>query len=340
MILAIESSCDESALALFEPARGLRREVISSQAAAHVRFGGVVPELASRMHLSALPLLLEDYRAELAAVATIAVTRGPGLLPCLSMGVSLARALAFATDKPLLGVNHLRAHVHSAFIGLHAQDPVGFLAARATLLPHLGIVISGGNTLLVQLGTDLKIKVVARTVDDAAGEAFDKGAKLLGLPYPGGALIEQYAAQGNHRKFVFPRSIPERADLRLSFSGLKTALRYQLEKMSDAELAISLPDLCAGYQHAIIEQLECKTAAALQLGGYKSIGLSGGVANNQTLRQRLTNLAKSQRLPMLIAEPKHCGDNAGMIAFTAWADCDLPSGSAVVPAPALTIDAV
>ena len=340
MILAIESSCDESALALFEPAVGLRREIISSQAATHVRYGGVVPELASRMHLSALPLLLADYRTELATVTTIAVTRGPGLLPCLSMGVSFARAIAFATGKPLCGVNHLRAHVHSAFIGLHAQDPAGFLAARAALLPHLGLVISGGNTLLVQLGTDLKITVIARTVDDAAGEAFDKGAKLLGLPYPGGALIEQYAAQGNHKKFIFPRGIPERADLRLSFSGLKTALRYQLEKMSDAELAASLPDLCAGYQHAILEQLESKAGAVLQLGGYKSVGLSGGVANNRTLRQRLTYLAQDQRLPMLIAEPKHCGDNAGMIAFTAWADRGLPSDGAVGPAPALTIDEV
>jgi len=338
MILAIESSCDESALALFEPAAGLRREVISSQADAHVRFGGVVPELASRMHLSALPLLLEDYRNELAAVSTIAVTRGPGLLPCLSMGVSLARALALATGKPLVGVNHLRGHVHSPFIGLHAQAPASFLAARAALLPHLGIIISGGNTLLVRLDADLKVTVIARTVDDAAGEAFDKGAKLLGLPYPGGALIEQHAARGDIRKYVFPRGIPEKADLRMSFSGLKTALRYQLEKMSDAELAADLPDLCAGYQHAIIEQLVSKAGAALDRGAYKSVGLSGGVANNRTLRQRLTNVALQRGLPMLLAEPKHCGDNAGMIAFAAWADRDLPTGTAATPAPSLTVE--
>lgn len=338
MILAIESSCDESALALFEPAAGLRREVVSSQAEAHVRFGGVVPELASRMHLSALPLLLADYRDELAAVATIAVTRGPGLLPCLSMGVSLARALALATGKPLVGVNHLRGHVHSPFIGLHAQAPADFLAARAALLPHLGIVISGGNTLLVRLDADLKVTVVARTVDDAAGEAFDKGAKLLGLPYPGGALIERHAARGDVGKFSFPRGIPERADLRMSFSGLKTALRYQLEKMSDEEVASALPDLCAGYQHAIIEQLVAKSGAALDRGQYRSVGLSGGVANNRTLRQRLTNVAQQRSLPMLIADPRHCGDNAGMIAFAAWADRGLPTGSAAAPAPSLTIE--
>ncbi|NBX35454.1 tRNA (adenosine(37)-N6)-threonylcarbamoyltransferase complex transferase subunit TsaD [bacterium] len=340
MILAIESSCDESALALFDPARGVVRELVSTQAAEHEKYGGVVPELASRMHLSALPLLLEEFRAELPGVSRIAVTRGPGLLPCLSMGVTLARALAFATGRPLVGVNHLRAHVHSVFLPLHAQDPAGFRAARAALLPHLGIVISGGNTLLVHLGEDLSIRVVARTVDDAAGEAFDKGAKLLGLPYPGGALIERQAAQGDVTKFAFPRGIPERADLRLSFSGLKTALRYQLEKMSDDQLAVEMPDLCAGYQHAIIEQLASKAGAALDLSAYKSVGLSGGVANNRTLRTRLAQVSQQRSLPLLVAEPKHCGDNAGMIAFAAWADVGLPGGAAAVPAASLTVDQV
>lgn len=338
MILAIESSCDESALALFDPARGIMRELISSQAAEHEKYGGVVPELASRMHLSALPLLLADFRAELAQAKTIAVTRGPGLLPCLSMGVTLARSLALARGLPVVGVNHLRAHVHSPFIAVHAQDPAGFAAARAASLPHLAIVVSGGNTLLVRMDEQLRLTVVARTVDDAAGEAFDKGAKLLGLPYPGGALIEKHAAQGDATQFVFPRGIPEKADLRLSFSGLKTALRYQLEKMSDDEVARSFPDLCAGYQHAIIEQLIAKTAAVLDQDGYKSVGLSGGVANNRTLRARLTNVAQQRALPMLVAEPRHCGDNAGMIAFAAWTDVGLPTGKAVAPAASLTVE--
>ena len=336
MILAIESSCDESALALFDPARGLVRELVSTQAAEHEKYGGVVPELASRMHLSALPLLLEAFRADLPAVTRIAVTRGPGLLPCLSMGVTLARALALATGRPMAGVNHLRAHVHSVFLPLHAADPAGFLSARAAALPHLGIVISGGNTLLVRLGEDLSIRVVARTVDDAAGEAFDKGAKLLGLPYPGGALIERNAALGDAGKFAFPRGIPERADLRLSFSGLKTALRYQLEKMDDAQVRAALPDLCAGYQHAIIEQLVAKAGAALDRGTYRSVGLSGGVAHNRTLRQRLTNAAAQRGLPMFLAEPRHCGDNAAMIAFAAWSEPDRPAD--VAPAPSLTVD--
>jgi N6-L-threonylcarbamoyladenine synthase len=340
MILAIESSCDESALALFDPARGIVRELISSQAAEHVKYGGVVPELASRMHLSALPLLLADFRTELSQAQTIAVTRGPGLLPCLSMGVTLARSLALARNLPIVGVNHLRAHVHSPFIGVHAKDPAGFAAARAALLPHLAIVVSGGNTLLVKLDEQLRLTVVARTVDDAAGEAFDKGAKLLGLPYPGGALIEQQALQGDLKKYPFPRGIPEKADLRMSFSGLKTALRYQLEKMSDDQLASEMPDLCAGYQHAIIEQLASKTGAALDLSAYKSVGLSGGVANNRTLRMRLAQVAQQRSLPLMVAEPKHCGDNAGMIAFAAWADVGLPVGVAAVPAASLTVDQV
>ncbi len=340
MILAIESSCDESALALFDPARGLVRELISSQSAEHEKYGGVVPELASRMHLSALPLLLADFQTELSLAQTIAVTRGPGLLPCLSMGVTLARSLSVARGLPIVGVNHLRAHVHSPFIAVHAANPANFVAARAALLPHLAIVVSGGNTLLVKMDEQLRLTVIARTVDDAAGEAFDKGAKLLGLPYPGGALIEKQALQGDPKKYPFPRGIPEKADLRLSFSGLKTALRYQLEKMSDALLTAEMPDLCAGYQQAIIEQLAAKTGAALDLAAYKSVGLSGGVANNRTLRTRLAQVAQQRHLPLLVAEPKHCGDNAGMIAFTAWADIGLPVGPAAVPAASLTVDLV
>lgn len=338
MILAIESSCDESALALFEPKVGLRRELISSQAATHERFGGVVPDLASRMHLSALPLLLEDFRAELPLVNQIAVTRGPGLLPCLSMGISLARAIAMATGKPIIGVNHLRAHVHSVFIDLHAQDPLHFLSHRKNLLPHLGLVVSGGNTLCVKLDKDGSLTILARTVDDAAGEAFDKGAKLLGLPYPGGALIEKHAQAGKADSFHFPRAVPDHTDWRFSFSGLKTALRYQLEKMSDSEVKQALPDLCASYQEAILGQLLAKVEAILKVEKFGSVGLSGGVANNRELRQRLKDCAQSNRLPFLVATPQHCGDNAGMIAFAAWTENHLSPQQNISPAPQLTID--
>ena len=331
MILAVESSCDESALALLDPARGIVRELVASQVELHARHGGVVPDLASREHLAALPLLLGELADDLRRTppSVVAVTRGPGLLPCLSLGLAFARALALAHGARLVGVNHLRAHVHSLFLALHAADPAGFAAARARLLPHLGMVVSGGNTLLVRLGEDLRMTVVARTVDDAAGEALDKGAKLLGLPYPGGALVERRAAEGDPSRFAFPRGIPERADLRLSFSGLKTALRYQAERMTEAELAAALPDLCAGYQEAVVAQLESKLAAALDAGAHRSVGLSGGVANNRTLRRRLEAVAAGRGLPLLIAEPRHCGDNAAMIAFAALAERDLPEGAEV-----------
>ena len=331
VILAVESSCDESALALLDPARGLVRELVASQVDLHARHGGVVPDLASREHLAALPLLLRELGADLRATPpeVVAVTRGPGLLPCLSLGVAFARALALAHGARLVGVNHLRAHVHSPFLALHAADPASFAAARAALLPHLGLVVSGGNTLVVRLGEDLRMTVVARTVDDAAGEALDKGAKLLGLPYPGGALVERRAAEGDPSRFAFPRGIPERADPRLSFSGLKTALRYQVEKMTEDELAAALPDLCAGYQEAVVAQLESKLGAALDAQACRSVGLSGGVANNRTLRARLQAVATRRGLPLLIAEPRHCGDNAAMIAFAAMADTGLPVGAAV-----------
>ncbi len=342
VILAVESSCDESALALLDPARGIVRELVASQVDLHARHGGVVPDLASREHLAALPLLLAELAGDLEASppGTVAVTRGPGLLPCLSLGLAFARALALAHGARLVGVNHLRAHIHSPFLALHAADPAAFAEARARLLPHLGLVVSGGNTLVVRLDEDLRMTVVARTVDDAAGEALDKGAKLLGLPYPGGARVEQLAAGGDASRFAFPRGIPERADPRLSFSGLKTALRYQVEKLAPAEVEAALPDLCAGYQEAVVAQLESKLAAALDQHPCRSVGLSGGVANNRALRARLGAVASRRGLPLLIAEPRHCGDNAAMIAFAALAEPGLPEGAAVRAAASAGVEEV
>ena len=340
MILAVESSCDESALALLAPDRGLVLERISSQVELHRPHGGVVPDIASREHLAALPALLREFTPHLAGLRTVAVTRGPGLLPCLSLGLAFARALASGTGARLVGVNHLRAHVHSPFIALHAANPADFAAARAKLLPHLAMVVSGGNTLLVELGADLGMRVVARSVDDAAGEALDKGAKLLGMEYPGGALIERKAEGGDASRFAFPRGIPDRTDLRLSFSGLKTALRYQLERMDDAMVAKSMADLCAGYQEAVLDQLMLKFLAAADVGAYRSAGLSGGVANNRVLRARLGAACAGRGMRLLVAEPGHCGDNAGMIAFAAMADIDLPEGAAVKAEPSLRVEMV
>jgi N6-L-threonylcarbamoyladenine synthase len=326
MILALESSCDETAVALFDPARGLVGEWVHSQIALHERHGGVVPDLATREHLEHFGPLLRHAmeKPEFTALSGVAVTNGPGLAACLAIGVASAKALALEREVPLIGVNHLRGHAWSPFVAVHAQSPATFSDELTKLLPHLGLIVSGGNTLLFTLESDRRIRVLSSTLDDAAGEALDKGAKLLGLGYPGGPLIEKLARAGRADAFDFPRGIGPRDELDFSFSGLKTSLRYLIEKLSTAEVQARLPDLCASYQQAVIDALIRKTRAAFRQGEgrYRSIGLSGGVANNTALRSALEKEAVKARLPFLAAQPKHTGDNAGMIAFAAWADVD------------------
>ncbi|MDA8735862.1 tRNA (adenosine(37)-N6)-threonylcarbamoyltransferase complex transferase subunit TsaD [Opitutales bacterium] len=326
MILAIESSCDESALALFDPVSGIEGEWVHSQISLHQEYGGVVPDLASREHLkNFFPLLTaSDILERESEITEIVVTQGPGLAGCLALGIAFAKSLALAWDVPLRGVNHLRGHAYSPFIALHHTQPAEFTEAFEDLLPHLGLVVSGGNTILFEINKAKQLTVLAETVDDAAGEALDKGAKLLGLPYPGGPHVEKIAANGNANAFNFPKSIAPRNERRFSFSGLKTSLRYRMEKMDDAELAAAMPDICASYQRAVIDQLCGKTKHILETSSYQSLGLSGGVSNNKALRAAMQRLAKRYRLPCLIAEPKHTGDNAAMIAFAAFAD---PSGT-------------
>lgn len=322
MILALESSCDETAVAVFDPARGLVGEWVHSQIALHEKHGGVVPDLATREHLRHFAPLVARARevADFSRVTEVAVTNGPGLAACLAIGVGAAKSLALALRVPVVGVNHLRAHAWSPFVALHAEAPGEFDARLRVLLPHLGLIVSGGNTLLFSLDAERRVKVISSTRDDAAGEALDKGAKLLGLGYPGGPLIEKIAAGGKPDAYDFPRGIGPRAELDFSFSGVKTSLRYLIEKMPTAEVQARLPDLCASYQQAVIDALARKTRAALEQGHYASIGLSGGVANNRTLRATLEAVARRGRIPFLAAQPKHTGDNAGMIAFAAWAD--------------------
>lgn len=324
MILAIESSCDESAVALFDPGRGIVSESVHSQVVLHGLHGGVVPDLATREHLRQLGPLLEGIcaRQGFAGVREVAVTSGPGLAACLAVGVASAKALALALRVPLTGVNHLRGHVWSPFIPVHAGSPGDFPVALADSLPHLALVVSGGNTLLVRVGEDRALQVLSSTRDDAAGEALDKGAKLLGLGYPGGPLIERRAAGGNPAAFDFPRGIGRRDELDFSFSGLKTSLRYLIEELTPARVEERMADLCASYQAAVVDALARKTRAALRQGegGYRSVGLSGGVANNGALRAALAAEAADAGVRFLAAEPRHTGDNAAMIAFAAWVD--------------------
>lgn len=343
-IFAFESSCDESAIAVFDSEKGVRAELVNTQVALHGQFGGVVPDLASREHLANFPALLQDVasRVSPSEIDSVAVTRGPGLAGCLALGIAYARSVAAAWNKPLLAVNHLRGHLFSPFIPVHEESPADFARRRAALFPHLGLVVSGGNTLLVAVDADCRTEVLARTVDDAAGEAFDKGAKLLGMPYPGGALIEKNARLARSRgAFAFPRGENLRKGDRFSFSGLKTSLRYRLEKMSDDELAAALPEICADYQDAIVAQLAGKVSAVLRERRFASVGLSGGVSNNGVLRAAFSEIAAKRRIPLLVAHPKHTGDNAAMIAFAAWFDARMPAPVPALPItfePSLTIE--
>ena len=322
MILALESSCDETALAIFDPETGIAAEWVSSQVELHARHGGVVPDLATREHLRAFGPLIERARAAPAwgRLTRVAVTRGPGLAACLALGIAAAKALARALRVPVVGVNHLRAHAWSPFLGVHAQAPGDFAGRLPELLPHLGLIVSGGNTLLLSISRDRAVRQISATRDDAAGEALDKGAKLLGLGYPGGPAVERLALGGRPEAQPFPRAIPGRGDLDFSFSGLKTSLRYRVQAMPQEEVRASLGDLCAGYQAAVVGALADKAAAAAELGAYASVGLSGGVASNAALRRAIEGVARGAGARFLGVDPAHAGDNAGMIAFAAWAD--------------------
>lgn len=318
MILAIESSCDESALALFQRGKGLLGEWISSQVSLHAEYGGVVPDLASREHLENFgPLLAEAARGfDLSRVTEIAVTAGPGLAGCLAMGISVANALSLAWGAPVFGVNHLRAHAHSVFIPVYEEEPGSFDARLSGLLPHLALVVSGGNTILARIDCDRSLRLLGQTVDDAAGEALDKGAKLLGLGYPGGPKLEKLALGGHPKARRFPRALMEKGSLEFSFSGLKTSLRYALEKMDAAAVEAEMADICASYQEAVVDALARKMDIALKGGDYRSVGLSGGVSNNALLRDRVESLARKRHVSSFLARRCHTGDNAGMIAFS------------------------
>jgi N6-L-threonylcarbamoyladenine synthase len=333
MIVALESSCDETAVAVFDPARGIMGEWIHTQAELHEPHGGVVPEIAAREHLRRFPVLLGRVRG--GGVTSVAVTRGPGLAPCLALGVAAAKAFALSARAPLAGVNHLRGHAWSPFLGLHAEDPGAFDTRLAGLLPHLGLIASGGHTILFSLDSGRRIHALSSTRDDAAGEALDKGAKLLGLGYPGGPLLEKMAEKGRPDAFDFPRALGRRDDLDFSFSGLKTSLRYRLEAMAAGEVLARRPDLAASYQQAVVDALARKVGLALERGEFRSLGLSGGVANNGRLRSAMAGAAGAAGIPLLQAAPGHTGDNAAMIAFASWAD---PEGTDRAAGMGLAID--
>ena len=327
MILGVESSCDESALAVFVPGEGLRLSLVHSQLDLHREYGGVVPDLAAREHLARFPALLERLLTEVdpGALQTVAVTYGPGLAGCLATGLALAHGCALARDLPVLGVNHLRAHAWSPFADVYARDPCRWEERSTGLLPHLGLLASGGNTLLFRIGEDRALTLLADTRDDAAGEALDKGAKLLGLPYPGGPELEQLATAGDPTAHRFPRALPEPEVRAFSFSGVKTSLRYRLERRESPPNDRERADLAASYQQAVVDALLAKAAQCLAADpSLRSLGLSGGVAQNKALRQRWEALGVAHDCPVLLAPAGWRGDNAAMIAFAAAVD---PAGT-------------
>lgn len=320
-ILGLESSCDDTGIACFDRNQEtFLYEQTSSQINLHELYGGVVPQLAAREHLRNFPLLLEVFHKNfgLKNIDQIAVTCGPGLPGSLFIGIACAKSLSLILGIPLVGINHLRGHIFSAFLGKFTQKSSDdFVVSH---FPHLHLLVSGGNSLLLSIDRHFEIETLAMTVDDAAGEALDKGAKLLGLKYPGGPEIDRYSQCGDALKYRFPQSFPSKDEMKFSFSGLKTSLRYFLEKIDDETLQLEMPNICASYQLAVVEVLVRKLVQSLDQKSFASIGISGGVSNNRYLRKRVAEVATEKGLPLFIPEAKYTGDNASMVAFASYMD--------------------
>jgi N6-L-threonylcarbamoyladenine synthase len=305
-VLAIETSCDETAIAILRDGDLLASEV-ASQIAAHQPYGGVVPEVASRHHLQEVPQLLDravkDAGMSLGEMDAFAATSGPGLASSLMIGASLAKGLALGFKKPYLAVNHLEGHLLSPFFG--SEDDVE---------PNVSLIVSGGHTLLVEVKDLGDYNILGRTRDDAAGEAFDKVAKMIGLGYPGGPEIERTAQGAKTTRFDLPRSMLHSGDFNFSFSGVKTAVRYLLPKIN---LDADRPDLCASFQRAVVDVLVAKTVAAAQIAESDLVTVSGGVSRNRDLREQMSSACNNVGLKLRFAAPELCTDNAAMIALVA-----------------------
>ena len=314
LILAIETSCDETAVALLRGRGALLASEIASQIDLHRAYGGVVPEAASRQHLVELPLLLPHALARagvaLADVDAFAATSGPGLASSLMIGAATAKGLALGAGKPYLGVNHLEGHLVSPFFG--SADGV---------TPAVGLVVSGGHTLLVDIGGFRQYRRLGGTLDDAAGEAFDKVGKLLGLPYPGGPQIDRLARGGDPTRFDLPRSMIGSGDFAFSFSGLKTAVRYLLPRIglepAGAGEGQLLADVCASFQAAVVDVLVRKTILAARATGRERVAVSGGVSMNTRLREEFARVCAREGVALVVSPPALCTDNAAMIAAVA-----------------------
>jgi N6-L-threonylcarbamoyladenine synthase len=309
VILAIETSCDDTCAAVVDGAV-VRSNVVSSQDSFHAEYGGIVPEVASRHHLELLNPVVDSALAgagiELADVDSLAVTRGPGLIGALLVGVSGAKALAAAHRKPLAGVDHLHGHVAASFLEPDPLEP-----------PFLCLIASGGHTLLAAVREPAGYETLGQTVDDAAGEALDKAARLLGLGFPGGPAIERAARGGDPDAFALPVAMARDPGLDFSFSGLKTALVYLVRDLGEAAVTDRLPDLAASFQAAVVGQLAAKLARALAGGEWTAVSLGGGVAANSLLRARTQEVCDHAGVGLKLISPELCTDNAAMIGSAA-----------------------
>ncbi len=302
-VLGIETSCDETGVAVYDDRAGLVAHTLYSQVALHAEFGGVVPELASRDHIrKLLPLVHEVLERAGGEVDGIAYTEGPGLVGALLVGAAVARGLAFSWAVPCVGVHHMEGHLLAPML---EAEPPGF--------PFLALLVSGGHTMLVDVAGVGRYRVLGETLDDAAGEAFDKTAKLLGLPYPGGPELARLARAGRPDRFRFPRPMLNRDGLDFSFSGLKTAVLHAVREHSGSTAAAA--DIARGFEEAVVDVLVGKCRRALRQLGKRSLVVAGGVGANERLRERLGQLADALGVTLHYPRPEFCTDNGAMIAY-------------------------
>lgn len=306
-ILGIESSCDETAASVVEDGRKVLSNVVASQIEEHKLYGGVVPEIASRRHSEVISQVVEkalqDSRLSLEQIDAIAVTYAPGLIGALLVGVNFAKGLAMSANKPLIAVHHLRGHIASNYISHSGLEP-----------EFLCLVVSGGHSHIIKVNDYTQLTVIAKTRDDAAGEAFDKAARCMGMSYPGGVELDKIAEQGDENAFSFPRPKIDGAPLDFSFSGLKTSVINLLHKASQKNEVLPVPDLAASYRKAVVEYLTDHFMHAAQMTNSDKLVVAGGVSANRLLRRRLQLLAQQNGKKLYIPELKYCGDNAAMIA--------------------------
>ena len=307
ILLGIESSCDETAASLVEDGRAILSSVVASQVEEHKIYGGVVPEIASRRHSEAIVGVvkeaLEQGGKTLSQIDGIAVTYAPGLIGALLVGVNFAKGLSLSTGLPLIPVHHLRGHIASNYLSNPDLEP-----------PFLCLVVSGGHSHIVQVEDYTRLKILGRTRDDAAGEAFDKAARAMGIPYPGGVEMDKIAEEGNPDAYKLPHPRVEGAPLDFSFSGLKTAVLNLLNNAKQKGVEVSVPDLCASYRKAVVTCLTENFFKAVEMTGAKTLAAAGGVSANRLLRRELERLAKERGLSLYLPDRSLCGDNAAMIA--------------------------